>query len=138
MFNPLCVFTCDGVTEQPVNSYSQRLVPVTKASAYLAPKTVGDGNCFFHAALMLAFGHEGKHEEMHLRTIVELVINSEFYLPDKDNEQRMVAQERVFIQSSEKKSVKIDHDILKTEFEVDVLMTATVLTRSSDWHLQAL
>ena len=140
MLNLLSVFTCDGVTELPVDTYSQRLVPVTKASAYLALKTAGDGNCFFRAASILAFGHQGKHEEMHLRTVVELATNSEFYLQNKDIQRRIVAQEQVFIQSSEKKNVKIDRNVLKTEFEVDVLhvTTTSLRTWASDWHLQAL
>ena len=135
---PLVLHEDIDFSSNEVDTYSQRLLPVTKASAYLPLKTTGDGNCFFRAASILAFGHQGKHEEMRLRTVVELATNSEFYLQDKDNERRIVAQEQVFIQSSEKNSVKIDRNILKTEFETDVLTTASLSTRASDWHLQAL
>ena len=121
-----------------VDSYSQKLVPKTKASVYVALSTTGDGNCFFRAASILAFGHEDKHEEMRLRIIVELATNSEFYLQDKDIKQRIEAQEQLLIPSTEKKSVKIDSNILKTEFEVDVLQTVSSSTWASDWHLQAL
>ncbi|XP_044164845.1 uncharacterized protein LOC122948815 isoform X1 [Acropora millepora] len=135
---PLVLHEDIDFSSNKIDTYSQKFVPVTKASAYRALKTAGDGNCFFRAASILAFGHQGKHEEMRLRTVVELATNSEFYLQDKDNERRIVAQEQVFIQSSEKNSVKIDRNILKTEFETDVLTTASLSTRASDWHLQAL
>ncbi|XP_067049599.1 uncharacterized protein [Acropora muricata] len=135
---PLVLHEDIDFSSNKVDTYSQKLVPVTKASAYRALKTTGDGNCFFRAASILAFGHQGKHEEMRLRTVVELATNSEFYLQDKDNERRIVAQEQVFIQSSEQNSVKIDRNVLKTEFETDVLTTASLSTRASDWHLQAL
>ncbi|XP_067029842.1 uncharacterized protein [Acropora muricata] len=135
---PLVLHEDIDFSSNKIDTYSQKLVPVTKASAYRALKTTGDGNCFFRAASILAFGHQGKHEEMRLRTVVELATNSEFYLQDKDNERRIVAQEQVFIQSSEQNSVKIDRNILKTEFETDVLTTASLSTRASDWHLQAL
>ncbi|XP_067049587.1 uncharacterized protein [Acropora muricata] len=135
---PLVLHEDIDFSSNKIDTYSQKLVPVTKASSYRALKTTGDGNCFFRAASILAFGHEGKHEEMRLRTVVELATNSEFYLQDKDNERRIVAQEQVFIQSSEQNSVKIDRNILKTEFETDVLTTASLSTRASDWHLQAL
>lgn len=135
---PLVLHEDIDFSSNEVDSYSQGLVPTTKASAYVALNTTGDGNCFFRAASILAFGHEHKHEEMRLRIIVELATNSEFYLQDKDNERRIAAQEQVFVQKSEKKNVKIDRNILKTEFEIDVLTTASPSTRASDWHLQAL
>ena len=137
---PLVLHKDIDFSSSEVDSYSQGLVPRAKASAYVALNTTGDGNCFFRVASILAFGNEDKHEEMHLRIIVELATNSEFYLQDKDNEQRIVAQEKVFIQSSEKKSVEIDRNLLKTEFEIDVLRVNTVSpsTRAADWHLQAL
>ena len=43
-----------------------------------------------------------------------------------------------FIQRSEKKSDEIDRNLLKTEFEVDVLETVSPSTWAADWHLQAL
>ena len=136
---PLILHEDIDFSSNKVDSYSQRLVPITKASTYVALNTTGDGNCFFRAASILAFGHEDKHEEMRLRIIVELATNSEFYLRDKDNERRAVAQEQMFIQSSEKKSFRmIDHNQLKTDFETDVLTTASPSTSASDWHLQAL
>jgi len=137
---PLVLHEDIDFSSNKIDTYSQKLVPVTKASAYRALKTAGDGNCFFRAASILAFGHQGKHEEMRLRTVVELATNSEFYLQNKDNQRRIVAQEQVFIQSSEKKNVKIDRNVLKTEFEVDVLhvTTTSLRTWASDWHLQAL
>ncbi|XP_068700046.1 uncharacterized protein [Montipora foliosa] len=135
---PLVLHEDIDFSSNAVDTYSQRLVPVTKESAYLALKTTGDGNCFFRAASILAFGHQGKHEEMRLRTVVELATNSEFYLRNKDNERRIAAQEQLLIQSNEQKNVKIDRNILKTEFQVDVLTTVSLSTRASDWHLQAL
>lgn len=120
------------------DNYSQSLLPVTEANAYLAFKTAVDGNCFYRAASMLAFGHEGKHEEMRLRITVELATNSPFYLQDKDNEGRILAQELVHIQSNEEKNVEINPDILKAEFEIDVVNTASSSSWASDWHFQAL
>ena len=135
---PLVLHKDIDFSSSEVDSYSQGLVPRAKASAYVALNTTGDGNCFFRAASILAFGHEDKHEEMRVRIIVELATNSEFYLQDKDNEQRAVAQEKMFIQRSEKKSDEIDRNLLKTEFEVDVLETVSPSTWAADWHLQAL
>lgn len=120
-----------------VDDYSQRLLPNTEAGV-CALRTVGDGNCFYRAASVLAFGHQGNHKEMRLRTVVELATNSGFYLQQKDIGRRIAAQEQVFLQNSGEKDVKIDQNMLKTEFEIDVLDTAKLSTRASDWHLQAL
>ena len=65
-----------------VDHYSQSLVPNTEAGV-CALKTIGDGNCFYRAASVLAFGHQHNHEEMRLRIVVELATNSAFYLQDK-------------------------------------------------------
>lgn len=135
---PLVLHEDIDFSSNTFDSYSQSLLPETEAREYLALKTTGDGNCLFRAASILAFGHEGKHEEMRLRTTVELATNSTFYLQDNDNKGRILAQERMHIQSNEEKNVKLDQDTLKAEFENDVVNNASPLAWASDWHVKAL
>ena len=132
-----------------VDHYSQSLVSEMRPTSPLgsvpnteagvcALKTIGDGNCFYRAASVLAFGHQHNHEEMRLRIVVELATNCAFYLQEKDVGRRIAAQEQFLSQNSEEKVVEIDQNVLKTEFEIDVLNTARLSTWASDWHLQAL
>jgi hypothetical protein len=42
-------------------------------------KTLGDGNCFFRALSIAAFGNDSLHREIHVRISCELAINSQLY-----------------------------------------------------------
>ena len=108
---------------------SQGLLSIDKANSYLPLKTTADGNCFFRAALLLAFGHENSHEEMRLRTVIELAIYKEFYLNDANIKERIKAQDLALYPSDRENGSEINTDHVKAIYEGEVIDT----TRSSFW-----
>ena len=117
---------------------SQELIPTSKSTVYRALKTTGDGNCFFRAASILAFGHENKHEEMRVRIVVELAANDEFYLKDEDIPGRIKAQEQEIHPRSKNITSEMNPDVIREVFEDEVLESARTSSWASYWHLQAL
>lgn len=121
------------------DDFSQRLIPNNLPSHYVALKTTGDGNCLFRAASVLAFGDESKHEEMRVRTVVELACNSSFYLKDPDISSRIHAQEQViYAHHGTRISGKVNMKDVPSIFQAEVLDTCKSSTHASYWHLQAL
>ena len=123
-----------------IDDISQKLIPTNQASDYVALRTTGDGNCLFRAASMLAFGDENRHEEMRVRTVVELACNSSFYLDDPDISSRIQAQEQLIYARHGKKrnSGEVNMKDVASIFQAEVVGTCNLSTEASYWHLQAL
>lgn len=125
---------------------SQKLLPPDKGSRYSALKTTADGNCFFRAASILTFGNENKHDEMRVRVVIELALNSDYYLKDKDIEKMLIAEaqeleadEAPHLHSSRGRPTSpLGAEALRDIFETEVLHTTRDKIWACHWHLQAL
>lgn len=124
---------------------SQELLPPEKSTEYRALKTVADGNCFFRTASILAFGNEHKHEEMRLRSVIELACNRDFYLEGEDIEKMLIAEAQELeakapdLHSSKGgPTVKLSPEEVRSLFESEVLHTTRENFWACHWHLQAL
>ena len=125
-------------SEDEVDWDSQKLLPQSKTYEYFARKTTADGNCFFRAASLLAFGNENRHEEMRVRILVELAVHNAFYLNDNDICRRIAVQEQELLPSVGKITSEMNIDLVKTVLENEVRDTAHTSSWASYWHLQAL
>ena len=117
-------------TPNEIDYHSQELMPEGKKNSYVAVKTTGDGNCFFRAASILAFGHENRHEEMRVRIVTELASHRADYLDNEDVVRMIKETHRVLHRND--KTVNFDNDsagLLEAVFEAELLD----ITRPSSW-----
>ena len=107
---------------------SEGLLPAdTKETRYRALKTIADGNCLFRSASIFAFGNQHRHEEMRIRTVLELALNSEFYQKGNDVDKILLAEMReIYPKGGER------------EFESEVRNSTACNSWCGYWHLQAL
>ena len=125
---------------------SQELLPPDKGTMYRALNTTTDGNCFFRTASILAFGNERNHEEMRVRTVIELACNSDFYLEGEDIERMLIAEAQAregeapdLHSNNEDGSPSIlGPEALKGIFESEVRHSTHERFWACHWHLQAL
>ncbi|XP_073243824.1 uncharacterized protein [Porites lutea] len=98
------------------DAIAEGLLPAdTKNTRYRALKTGADGNCLYRSASIFAFGDEGQHEEMRLRTLLELALNSRFYQEGEDIKEILLAEERQMHPNIGKSSAKLsDEQALET------------------------
>ena len=82
-------FRCSGGSSRPagiargrrVDACAKAIMPTDfpESGSYLPYEVYGDGNCLFRSASLLATGTEKYHLELRLRSVVELVLHSEFH-----------------------------------------------------------
>ena len=127
-----------------IDEKSQKLIPTGKLNGeYVALRTKGDGNCLYRAASILACGHERKHLEMRVRTVVELACHKSHYLNVPNIEERICAIEQYIQRKSsregrDKYSEELNKSVLEVDFEEEVRDTCKYSAWASDWHLQVL
>ena len=119
-----------------VDFYAQQLVPADEVVEFVPVSTVGDGSCCFRAVSILINGDQSIHEELRLRTVVEMALNGAYFLADEDLLHRISAQERVFNFSAG--AGNIDAVVLETVYREEARQTCKLSTLASFWHLQAL
>ena len=124
---------------------SQELLPLGKGTMYRALNTTADGNCFFRTASILAFGNERNHEEMRVRTVIELACNSDFYLEGEDIERMLIAEAQALegkapdLHSNKGGPTSIlGPEALRGIFESEVRHSTRERFWACHWHLQAL
>lgn len=115
---------------------AQQLVPADELVEFVPVSTVGDGSCCFRAISTLVNGDESLHEELRLRTVVEMALKEGYYLADEDLSRRITAQEKVFNISGCPRT--IDASVLEIVFREEARQTCKLSTYASFWHLQAL
>lgn len=125
--------------ENESDAISEGLLPVdTKGTGYRALKTIADGNCLFRSASIFAFGNQHRHEEMRIRTVLELALNSEFYQKGNEVDKILLAEMReIYPKGGERRSKLSDEDVRK-EFESEVRNSTACSSWCGYWHLQAL
>ena len=125
--------------EPSFDAISEGLLPAdTKETGYRALKTIADGNCLFRSASIFAFGNQHRHEEMRIRTVLELALNSEFYQKGFDVDKILLAEMReIYPKGGERRSKLSDEDV-RREFESDVRNSTACNSWCGYWHLQAL
>ena len=97
------------------DAIAEGLLPAdTKNTRYRALKTGADGNCLYRSASIFAFGDEGQHEEMRLRTLLELALNSRFYQEGEDIKEILLAEERQMHPNIGKSSAKLSDEQVKS------------------------
>lgn len=127
-----------------IDENSQKLIPTGKLDGeYVALCTTGDGNCLFRAASILAHGDESKHQEMRVRTLLELGCNKSHYLADPNIKERIRFQEEYIrgksgVKGISKLSGEFDKTGLEEVFKAEVCETCKDSTWASYWHLHAL
>ena len=115
---------------------AQQLVPADELVEFVPVSTVGDGSCCFRAISTLVNGDESLHEELRLRTVVEIALNEGYYLADEDLSRRITAQVKVFNISGCPRT--IDASVLEIVYREEARQTCKLSTYASFWHLQAL
>ena len=126
-------------TPNEIDYPSQEIMPEGKKTSYVAVKTNDDGNCFFRAASMLAFGHQNRHEEMRVRIVIELASHRADYLNNEDIVRMIKETHRVLHRSD--KTVNLENDsagLIETLFEAELLDITRPLSWATDFSLGAL
>lgn len=109
-----------------IDEKPQKLILTGKLNCQCAAlRTIGDANCLFRVASVLAFGDESKHPEMRMRTLVELVCNKSNYLNVPNTEERIRAQEQYIQRKSsgkgrDERSGELNKSVLEVAFEEEV------------------
>ena len=121
------------------DAISEGLLPAdTKETRYRALKTIADGNCLFRSASIFAFGNQHRHEEMRIRTVLELALNSEFYQKGNDVDKILLAEMREIYPKGDERRSKLSDEDVRREFESDVRNSTACNSWCGYCHLQAL
>lgn len=62
-----------------VDNIAEAIYPADGPENICPLKVYGDGNCFYRALSKAIFGHEGRHTELRVMTVLELVKNTRKY-----------------------------------------------------------
>ena len=83
----LQAYATDGVLSYmydnlDIDSSAQSLYPDDEEKNVLPVQVYGDGNCAYRSLSVLCFGHQRFHEEIRVKTVIEMALNKEHYLND--------------------------------------------------------
>jgi hypothetical protein len=63
-----------------VDSISTKLLPQQYKKDFVCANSTSDGNCLFHSASIALYGSEKMSKRLRLASMLELVLNSDYYL----------------------------------------------------------
>ena len=113
---------------------AQQLVPSEELQKYVPLTVTGDGSCLFRALSVLVCSDETKSVEFRIRCVIELALNSTYYLADEQLITGIQAQDQLL---GAEGSDSVDVGLIPEIFRAEVMKSCNVYEYATMWHMQA-